>query len=85
VTVLSSIITTPVVTTAEPATEEIMAQQRAMSDAFPHLAHMAVRLILQPGYAYGNEFEFGLTLILDGLEAAHAAGARQPPSLPVSS
>jgi AcrR family transcriptional regulator len=55
------------------ATEEIMAQQQAMADAFPHLTDMAVRLILQPGYAYGNEFDFGLTLILDGLEAANAA------------
>ena len=34
---------------------------------------MAVTLILQPGYAYGNEFEFGLELVLDGLEAAHDA------------
>lgn len=24
----------------------------------------------QPGYDYGNEFEFGLDLILDGLERA---------------
>jgi len=55
------------------ATEGIMAQQRAMAEAFPHLTDMAVRLILQPGYAYGNEFNFGLALILDGLEAAHAA------------
>jgi AcrR family transcriptional regulator len=55
------------------ATEEIMAQQEAMADAFPNLAAMAMSLILQPGYAYGNEFEFGLELILDGLEAAHSA------------
>ncbi|GAA0992260.1 TetR/AcrR family transcriptional regulator C-terminal domain-containing protein [Subtercola frigoramans] len=55
------------------ATDDIMAQQVAMAEAFPHLADMAVRLILQPGYAYANEFDFGLTLILDGLESAHAA------------
>ena len=30
-------------------------------------------LILQPGYAYGNEFDFGLQLVLEGIEAAHAA------------
>ncbi len=59
------------------ATQDIMAQQLAMAEAFPHLADMAARLILQPGYAYGNEFNYGLTLILDGLESAHAAeGAR---------
>ncbi|WP_028281376.1 TetR/AcrR family transcriptional regulator [Arthrobacter sp. H5] len=53
------------------STEDIMAQQEMMSDAFPHLAEMAVTHILQPGYAYGNEFPFGLELILDGIEAAH--------------
>jgi AcrR family transcriptional regulator len=39
-------------------------------DAYPHLAEMAVQLVLQPGYAYADEFEFGLDLILDGLERA---------------
>ena len=52
-------------------TEDIMAQQQMMSNAFPNLAEMAVTLILQPGYAYGNEFEFGLELILDGIEKVH--------------
>lgn len=40
---------------------------------FPRLAEMAAKLILQPGYAYGNEFEFGLRVILDGIEAAARA------------
>jgi AcrR family transcriptional regulator len=51
------------------ATESIMEQQHMMSQAFPNLAAMAVELILQPGYAYGDEFAFGLGLILDGLES----------------
>jgi len=55
------------------ATEEIMAQQEAMAEAFPNLADMAASLILQPGYAYGNEFDFGLKLILDGIADAFAA------------
>jgi len=55
------------------ATEDIIAQQEAMAEAFPNLAAMAVSLILQPGYAYGNEFEFGLELVLNGLETAHSA------------
>ena len=29
---------------------------------------------LKPGYDFGAEFEFGLDLILDGLEAAITAG-----------
>ncbi|HSP53451.1 MAG TPA: TetR/AcrR family transcriptional regulator [Cryobacterium sp.] len=56
-------------------TEDILAQQGMMA-AFPHLAEMGVELILQPGYAYGNEFAFGLRLILDGLEAAFTAEAQ---------
>jgi len=55
------------------ATEGIIAQQQSMAEAFPNLADMAATLILQPGYAYGNEFGFGLELVLDGLAAAHAA------------
>ncbi|MCU1424725.1 MAG: hypothetical protein JWM51_1016 [Microbacteriaceae bacterium] len=52
------------------ATEEIIAQQSRMDENFPNLAEMARTLILTPGYAYGNEFGFGLELVLDGLEAA---------------
>ncbi len=53
------------------ATEKIMAQQQQMATDFPNLTEMAMTLVLQPGYAYGNEFEFGVELILDGLAAAH--------------
>ena len=53
-------------------TEDILAQQGMMA-AFPYLAEMGVELILQPGYAYGNEFTFGLRVILDGLESVLAA------------
>jgi AcrR family transcriptional regulator len=36
---------------------------------YPHLAELTVQHVLQPGYDYGNEYEFGLDLILDGLGA----------------
>ena len=39
-------------------------------DEYPHLLELTTDYILQPGYSYGNEFEYGLGLILDGLEAA---------------
>ena len=51
--------------TAEVA-QEIMAGFPA--DAYPHLTELAVQHVLQPGYDYGDEFQFGLDLILDGLE-----------------
>lgn len=44
--------------------------------AYPHLVELTVEHVLKPGYAYGNEFAFGLELILDGLERALAADAR---------
>jgi AcrR family transcriptional regulator len=37
-------------------------------DEYPHLTEFTVGHILQPGYDYGEEFVFGLDLILDGLE-----------------
>ena len=38
------------------------------ADAYPHLTEMTVQHVLQPGYDYADEFEFGLDLILDGLD-----------------
>jgi Tetracyclin repressor-like, C-terminal domain len=34
----------------------------------PHLTELTVQHVLQPGYDYADEFEFGLDLILEGLE-----------------
>ena len=48
------------------------------ADAYPHLAELAIKHVLQPGYDYGDEYEFGLNLILDGLERAAAAGESEP-------
>jgi AcrR family transcriptional regulator len=45
---------------------------------YPHLVEMAMEHVLKPGYDYSAEFDFGLELILDGLErrlAAEGAGA----------
>jgi hypothetical protein len=38
------------------------------ADQHPHLAEMISEHALKPGYDYADEFEFGLDLILDGLE-----------------
>jgi AcrR family transcriptional regulator len=57
--------------TAEETAEvaEMMFKQFS-ADEYPHLTELTVEHVLQPGYDYGNEFEFGLDLILDGLERA---------------
>ena len=47
-----------------------MIMARFTPDEYPHLTELTLEHVLQPGYDYGNEFEFGLDLILDGLERA---------------
>ena len=37
-------------------------------DEFPNLAAFVTEHVMQPGYDFGDEFEYGLDLILDGLE-----------------
>ena len=51
--------------TAELA-QEMLAQFPAAE--YPHLAEFTFEHVLQPGYDYGSEYEYGLDLILDGLE-----------------
>jgi AcrR family transcriptional regulator len=53
--------------TAELA-ESIMASFPA--GEYPHLVELTVEHVLRPGYDYGDEFAFGLELVLDGLERA---------------
>jgi AcrR family transcriptional regulator len=57
--------------------ESIM--KRMAEGEYPHLVHMATSYYLQPGYDFGDEFGFGLELILDGIErllaSAEAAAA----------
>jgi len=51
--------------TVPDVAEPIM--QRFPDGEYPHLVEMATEYILQPGYDFGNEFEFGLNVILDAL------------------
>lgn len=37
---------------------------------YPHLIELTTQHVLKPGYDFSNEFEFGLSLILDGIERA---------------
>jgi AcrR family transcriptional regulator len=55
--------------------EDAGADTAVMMDAFPaggypYLVEMATEYIMRPGYDFGAGFEFGLDLILDGLERA---------------
>ncbi|MCP3998038.1 MAG: TetR/AcrR family transcriptional regulator [bacterium] len=43
-------------------------------DTYPHLFEFTMDHALQPGYAFGNSFEFGLDLIINGLSQAADRG-----------
>jgi AcrR family transcriptional regulator len=43
---------------------------RNVATAYPHLAEIATEHVMKPGYSYADEFEYGLDLILAGLERA---------------
>jgi AcrR family transcriptional regulator len=51
--------------TAADVAEPMM--QQFPTDAYPHLIELATEYILQPGYDFGNEFQFGLDVILRAL------------------
>jgi AcrR family transcriptional regulator len=58
--------------------------------AYPHLVELATQHVLQPGYDFGDEFEFGLSLILDALARsippdADSQPRRQPNRQPEAS
>jgi AcrR family transcriptional regulator len=40
---------------------------RYLAQDYPHLSEFSTGHILQPGYDFGQEFDFGLELVLDGL------------------
>ena len=42
--------------------------------AYPYLVELATHHVQQPGYGFGASFEFGLDLLLDGIEAAARRG-----------
>ena len=43
---------------------------------YPNLVEFISGHVMKPGYDYGDEFEYGLDLILDGLARAHESGGR---------
>lgn len=44
--------------------------ERMPADLYPHLTEFTHEYVLRPGYDFGNEFDVGIDLILDGLERA---------------
>src|SRR5689334_24816130 len=57
--------------------ESIM--KRIAEGDYPHLVRMARSYYVQPGYDFGDEFGFGLDLILDGIERLLASEPAEGP------
>jgi AcrR family transcriptional regulator len=59
--------------TTETLEEVAAGMLQAMpTDQYPHLTEMIMDHALRPGYSYADEFDYGLDLVLDGLERALA-------------
>jgi AcrR family transcriptional regulator len=57
---------------AEPIARQMPAGE------YPHFTEMVSELILTPGYDFGNEFEFGLAVILDALTRSIPGNGAEP-------
>jgi AcrR family transcriptional regulator len=44
---------------------------------YPHMVEMATGYYLQPGYDFGDEFQYGLDLVLDGLSRTQPSSGRR--------
>ena len=47
--------------------------ERFSTGEYPHMVEIAVEHVLKPGYDFGDEFDLGLNLILDGLSRSISA------------
>jgi len=64
--------------TVADVAEPIM--ERFSTGEYPHLVEMATDYYLQPGYDFGDEFAWGLNLILDALTSSATSATQPPPS-----
>jgi AcrR family transcriptional regulator len=60
----------PFDTPEETAEMALLILTQLPADTYPHLRELTAEVVLKPGYDFGDEYAFGLELILDGLETA---------------
>jgi AcrR family transcriptional regulator len=63
---------------AETVTESAEAIMQQFAGEYPYLTEIATEHILRPGYDFGDEFEIGLTVILDALSRSIPGRSSQP-------
>lgn len=56
---------------ADEAVEDFAAELTLPVDEYPYMVEFVSELVMGRDYAYGDEFEHGLELVLDGLAARH--------------
>jgi hypothetical protein len=54
---------------AGDSAEDFVEDLGPITDLYPHLAELVAEKIVGRDYQYGDEFDHGLALVLDGLEA----------------
>ncbi|WP_246056730.1 TetR/AcrR family transcriptional regulator [Nocardioides eburneiflavus] len=52
----------------DESAEDFVADLGPITDQYPHLAEMVAEQVVGRDYRYGDEFDHGLALVLDGLE-----------------
>lgn len=59
---------------AQRRVDEVETKMEDVAAAFPHLAEVVAGYVAKQGYSFGEAFEFGLDVILDGLEQFRRRG-----------
>ncbi len=54
-----------------PSPRRDQARLPPRTPAYPNLLAFIAEHAMKPGYDYGDEFEYGLDVILDGLDRVH--------------
>ncbi|WP_314503846.1 TetR/AcrR family transcriptional regulator [uncultured Microbacterium sp.] len=62
----------------EGAEEAFASQVAASAELYPHIARSRAELFGDAGYAFGDEFDYGLELLLEGLERRVAEESPAP-------
>jgi AcrR family transcriptional regulator len=63
---------------AETATESAQAMTPQFAGEYPYLTEIVTEHILRPGYDFGDEFDVGLTVILDALSRSIPGDSSRP-------
>lgn len=64
---------------AGESAEDFVEHLGPITDLYPHLTELVADQVVGRDHAYGDEFDHGLALVIDGLEARFSGDAPGPP------